>query len=86
MAARLHIPSAPYRPGEEPDFSAITLTEPGALERPDELAPTNEISELCFGLIRVLDDGHCAVGPWDPELPAGMLRGRASPHAAHTPV
>ncbi len=74
MAARLHIPSAPYRPGEEPDFSAITLTEPGALERPDELAPTNEISELCFGLIRVLDDGHCAVGPWDPELPAGELR------------
>ena len=74
MAAKLHIPTAPYRPGEEPDFSAIALTEPGALARPDELAPAGELRDMSFGMIRVLDKEHRAVGPWDPELPAGALR------------
>ncbi len=74
MAARLHIPTAPYRPGEEPDFKAIALTKPGALDCPDELAPANEISALSFGLIRILDENNQAVGPWRPELSADMLR------------
>ena len=74
MATKLHIPTAPYRPGEEPDFSAIALTEPGALARPDELAPADELRDMAFGMIRVLDEEHRAVGPWDLELPAGALR------------
>ena len=73
MAARLHIPTAPYRPGEEPDFSAIALPEPGALDRPDELAPADELRDMAFGMIRVLDEEHRAAGPWNPELPAGVL-------------
>ena len=74
MASRLHIPSAPYRPGDEPDFSAVTLPRAGELPRPDELAPANTTEQLCYSMIRVLDDAHQAVGPWNPQLPAGVLR------------
>ncbi len=74
MASRLHIPSAPYRPGDEPDFSAITLPRAGELPRPDELAPANTTEQLSYSMIRVLDDSHEAVGPWNPELPADVLR------------
>ena len=73
MASRLHIPTAPYRPGEQPDFSAISLPEAGELARPDELVAANECSELPFNMLRVLDDNHRATGPWDPKLPAAML-------------
>ena len=74
MASKLHIPAAPYRPGEEPDFSAISLPRAGELERPDELVPAGATKNLSFSMIRVLNDDHRAVGPWDPELPAQMLR------------
>ena len=73
MASRLHIPTAPYRPGEQPDFSAIKLPKAGELARPDELVAANECSELPFNMIRVLDDNHQATGPWDPQLPAAVL-------------
>ena len=73
MASRLHIPAAPYRPGEQPDFSAIDLPCAGELPRPDELAPANTTENLSYSMIRVLDDNHRAVGPWDPELPASVL-------------
>ena len=74
MASRLHIPAAPYRPGEEPDFSAVALPRAGELARPDELVPANTTSDLSYGMIRVLDDNYQAVGPWDPKLPVQVLR------------
>lgn len=33
MASKLHIPTAPYRPGDKPDFSTITLPKAGDLAR-----------------------------------------------------
>ena len=74
MTSRLHIPAAPYRPGDEPDFSAITLPKAGELERPDEMVAANTIQDLPFSMLRVLDDNHEAAGPWDPKLPADTLR------------
>lgn len=74
MASKLHIPAAPYRPGEQPDFSATDLPRAGELSRPDELAPANTTENLSYSMIRVLDDNHRAVGPWNPELPANILR------------
>ena len=74
MASKLHIPAAPFRPGEEPDFSAISLPRAGELERPDELVPANTTRDLSFSMIRVLNENYEAVGPWDPKLPAGVLR------------
>src|SRR5262249_38316937 len=33
--SRLHVPSPPARPGQEPDFSYLQLSPAGALPRPD---------------------------------------------------
>lgn len=74
MASKLHVPAAPYRPGEKPDFSAITLPRAGELARPDELVAANMTQNLSYGMIRVLDDEHQAAGPWDPELSSNALR------------
>jgi 2-oxoisovalerate dehydrogenase E1 component alpha subunit len=66
--SRLHIPTPPARPGEQPDFSYLDLSAPGAVERPDSNAPCRDIESLADTLIRVLSDEHTAVGPWHPNL------------------
>ncbi|MEL7297999.1 MAG: hypothetical protein AAGJ86_10075, partial [Pseudomonadota bacterium] len=33
--SRLHVPSAPARPGDKPDFSYLTLAPAGSVGRPD---------------------------------------------------
>jgi 2-oxoisovalerate dehydrogenase E1 component alpha subunit len=74
MATKLHIPHAPFRPGDKPDFSNLKLPEAGTLERPDIHIHANDSRSLAFGLIRVLDDDNHAIGPWDPKLAPEMLR------------
>jgi 2-oxoisovalerate dehydrogenase E1 component alpha subunit len=76
MSRHLHVPSSPARPGETPDFSYLHLTPAGALARPEVNLPAAETLPLATGLIRVLDDEHRAVGPWDPRLePQTLLAG-----------
>ncbi len=70
----LHVPEPPYRPGDPVDYSWLDIPAAGALPRPDEACATMETHPLCHGLIRVLDDEHRAVGPWDPKLDAETLR------------
>ncbi len=74
MATKLHIPHAPFRPGERPDFSRIKLPGAGELSRPDPHIAANQTRELSFGLIRVLDEEHRAKGAWNPGLEAETLR------------
>lgn len=69
----LHVPEPPARPGERPDFSGLTVPAAGAVRRPEITAAPDEIRDLAFDLIRVLDDAGRAVGPWDPKLPAETL-------------
>jgi 2-oxoisovalerate dehydrogenase E1 component alpha subunit len=72
---RLHIPHPPARPGDVPDFSYVDISPPGAVPRPDPTARLREIERsLAFEMVRVLDDGHAAVGPWDPHLDAQDLQ------------
>ncbi|MDY0066729.1 MAG: thiamine pyrophosphate-dependent enzyme [Steroidobacteraceae bacterium] len=71
--SRLHVPRSPARPGEAPDFSYLALSPAGALARPDPNAPLAEMEPLTSGLVRVLDDQHQALGPWNPHLPAADL-------------
>ncbi len=66
--SRLHVPQPPARPGESPDFSYLRLSPAGAVPRPDPRVPAQETAELAFELVRVLDDQHRAVGPWNPHL------------------
>ena len=72
--SRLHVPRAHARPGETPDFSYVQLSPAGAVGRPDFSAPLNDIQELATSLVRVLDDEHRAVGPWNPHLDVADLQ------------
>jgi len=70
----LHVPEPAFRPGDTPDFSSLKIPPAGAAPRPDTNAPAAETRPLATDLVRVLDDNHKAVGPWDPKLDADTLR------------
>src|SRR5688572_27514905 len=72
--SRLHVPKTPARPGDAPDFSYLKLSPASKIARPDAGAPASEIRELSESLVRVLDDRHRAVGPWNPHLDAAELQ------------
>jgi len=71
---RLHVPEPRFRPGDAVDYSHLAIPPAGAQPRPDEACSPGETRPLCDDLIRVLDDEHRAVGPWDPRLDAETLR------------
>jgi 2-oxoisovalerate dehydrogenase E1 component alpha subunit len=70
----LRVPVPKHRPGDKPDFSALSIPEAGETRRPEIDAHPREISDLAFSLIRVLDAKAQAVGPWNPKLDAETLR------------
>ena len=71
---RFHVPAPHVRPGDTPDFSHIEIPSAGEAKRPDPSVEGAETRDLAFGLIRVLDHNHQAVGDWDPKLDADVLR------------
>jgi 2-oxoisovalerate dehydrogenase E1 component alpha subunit len=71
---RLHVPKAPARPGDTPDFTYLKLSPAGKVTRPDPGAHALDVGFLSEGLVRVLDPEHRAVGPWDPKLDPETLR------------
>lgn len=75
----LHVPQPKCRPGDRPDFSALHIPLAGQQRRPDIGVSAHEIRDLSETIIRVLDDHHKAVGPWNPKLDADTLR-RALKH------
>ncbi len=72
--SKLHVPAVPARPGEAPDFSYVRISPAGAVDRPPPDVPVRGTVALAEDLVRVLDDQHRAVGPWNPGLPADALR------------
>jgi 2-oxoisovalerate dehydrogenase E1 component alpha subunit len=70
----LHVPEPKFRPGDTPDFSDIVIPAAGSAPKPDISASAAETVPLTTALIRVLDDGGQAVGPWDPKLDPDTLR------------
>jgi len=72
--SRLHLPKAPARPGEAPDFSYVQLSPAGAVRRPEINARARDMMPLSVELVRVLDDSGEAVGPWNPHLDPGELQ------------
>jgi len=72
--SRLHIPRPTARPGDEPDFSYLDLSPAGAIDKPPIGSTTRSLEFLSTGLVRVLDDNHDAVGPWDPGLDPTQLQ------------
>jgi 2-oxoisovalerate dehydrogenase E1 component alpha subunit len=72
--SRLHLPKAPARPGEAPDFSYVQLSAAGAVRRPEINARARDMMALSVELVRVLDDAGDAIGPWHPHLDASELQ------------
>src|SRR4029078_4434910 len=70
----LHVPEPPFRPGDSPDFSKLQVPPAGSTPRPDVAAAAAETHSLTTSLVRVLDEGNRAVGPWDPKLDPDTLR------------
>jgi 2-oxoisovalerate dehydrogenase E1 component alpha subunit len=70
----LRIPEPKARPGDLLDFGDLRLAEPGVTERPPVDSDPRDMRDLAYGLIRVLDAGGEAVGPWAPQLSADRLR------------
>jgi 2-oxoisovalerate dehydrogenase E1 component alpha subunit len=66
--SRLHIPRPSARPGEAPDFSYLSLSEAGAVARPEFDAPASKIEHLAHEMVRVLDEDGVAQGEWKPDL------------------
>ena len=71
---RLHVPEPPARPGEEADFSHISILPAGETPRPDSVAESGSLRDMAYGLVRVLDDSGQAVGPWNPRLSPDVMR------------
>ncbi len=72
--SRLYVPHPPARPGDKPDFSYVKLTPAGGAPRPETTAALAEVETLATSLVRVLDDKHAAVGPWNPHLEPADLQ------------
>jgi 2-oxoisovalerate dehydrogenase E1 component alpha subunit len=72
--SRLHIPHPPARPGQTPDFSYLQISPAGALAQPEVMAAFTDTEFLATGMVRVLDEQHAAVGPWNPHLEPDELQ------------
>ena len=74
LGLTLHVPEPLARPGDKPDFSYLKLAPAGAVARPPVHASPAQMHDYAYSLIRVLDDGGNAVGPWVPKVDTELLR------------
>jgi 2-oxoisovalerate dehydrogenase E1 component alpha subunit len=73
----LFVPEPEWRPGDVPDFSQVTIPRAGTVRRPDVTEAPENMRDLAFTIIRVLNREGQAVGPWagalgDEELKDGL--------------
>ncbi|MDP8912729.1 MAG: 3-methyl-2-oxobutanoate dehydrogenase (2-methylpropanoyl-transferring) subunit alpha [Pseudomonadota bacterium] len=73
-ALELYVPEPNARPGDEVDFSHIVIPPAGSVPRPDVAVKPDEIRDMAYSLVRVLDEEGRATGPWDPRLDPDTLR------------
>ncbi len=71
---RLHIPHPPARPGDRPDFGYVEISEAGEVDRPEVNSRVRHMESLAHDMVRVLDDQHAALGPWNPHLDTHELQ------------
>lgn len=60
----LHVPEPGCRPGDTPDFSDFVIPRAGAVTRPPVDVDPDNIRDMAFSIIRVLNKDGQAVGPW----------------------
>jgi 2-oxoisovalerate dehydrogenase E1 component alpha subunit len=64
----LHVPEPEFRPGSRPDFSGVAIPKAGSVRRPSVDVAPEEVRDLGYSIIRVLNRAGEAVGPWSGEL------------------
>lgn len=74
MTLSLHVPEPEVRPGDTPDFTNVVVPRAGEIRRPEIDAEPEDMRDLAFGIIRVLNRKGEAVGPWNPNLSEDVLR------------
>lgn len=70
----LHIPEPEVRPGDAPDFSNVDIPPAGSVRRPEVDENPENMRDLAFTIIRVLNKEGEAVGPWAEQLSDDDLR------------
>jgi 2-oxoisovalerate dehydrogenase E1 component alpha subunit len=70
---RLHVPEPEVRPGDQPDFSKVTIPSAGSVPCPPIEVDPRVIRDLAFSIIRVLNRAGEAVGPWAGTLTQAEL-------------
>ena len=71
------VPEPAVRPGGTPDFSDVAIPKAGSVRRPEVDVDPEQIRDLAYSIIRVLNRNGEAVGPWagllsDAELLEGL--------------
>ena len=71
------VPEPAVRPGGAPDFSDVSIPRAGTVRRPEIDVDPEQIRDLAYSIIRVLNRDGEAVGPWsglltDAELLEGL--------------
>lgn len=74
LALSLTVPEPEVRPGDQPDFSHVRIPQAGEIRRPSVDEDPENMRDLAFGIIRVLDPDGQAVGPWAGSLSPEELR------------
>lgn len=60
----LFVPEPECRPGDTPDFSNVEIPKAGAARRPPIDVKAEDIQDLAYSIIRVMNRAGEAVGPW----------------------
>ncbi len=65
---KLHVPEPEFRPGDTPDFSGVKIPQAGSVPKPPIDVEAEDIHEMSYSIIRVMNRDGEAVGPWADEL------------------
>lgn len=69
----LHVPEPGCRPGDTPDFSDFVIPRAGEVRCPAIDAAPEDIRDMAFSIVRVLNKEGEAVGPWAGRLDSETL-------------
>lgn len=72
--SRLHVPEPPFRPGDSPDYSHISVPTMHTPHRPDPMCDDHETAEHALKLIRVMRFNGDTAGEWVPNLTPDVKR------------
>ena len=70
----LNVPEPECRPGDTPDFTDFEIPRAGAVARPPVDVAADDIRDMAFSIVRVLNKDGQAVGDWAGSLTPDDLR------------